>query len=180
MSSLEFGSSVTGCYGPQQQFNTNNQCYISFPHLCAKLTSMCFQHHKKLLQAGIYVCTPKCVSHVCENWEILHTFKSPKFLGLCLDSVWDMWEGHTWRTETMASVRAGTQWGGWMKMQEELRKNCLNCRGHENLGSGWREVAGLCLCSSCVSFGRITQSRSYSFFHFRSLMAVVFSASELQ
>lgn len=22
----------------------------------------------------------------------------------------------------MASVRAGTQWGGWMKMQEELRK----------------------------------------------------------
>lgn len=71
---------------------------FSFSWLFAKLTSTHFQHHKKLLQAHIHVCKPKCKSRGCRKQEILHIFKSHRFLVLCLVSAWDVCEGRVWRT----------------------------------------------------------------------------------
>lgn len=135
---------------------------FSFFQLFAKLPCTYFQHHKRLLQADIHVCTPTCESHRCRKQEILDTFKSPKFLGLRLGSVWDVCEGHIWRTTTTASVTAGTQWGGWKKIGG-MKKNCLNNRGLEKLHT-W------------VVWQYSTQIRPHSCFR----SAMVFSAGQLQ
>lgn len=44
---------------------------FSFFQLFAKFTCTYFQHHKKLLQADIHVCTATCESHGCRKQEFL-------------------------------------------------------------------------------------------------------------
>lgn len=158
MSSSEFVCSVmvqSAC-DLQRQYSTNNYSYLFlFLAICTFYYKVLFQHHKKLLQADICVYTQNYESRGCKNQEILHTFKSPGFLGLALDSVQDVCQGHV-KDKTSVSVMTGSQWGRWKKTQEKLRKNCLNHhKGLEKHGSGWRGVAGLYLCSACLWFDSI-------------------------
>lgn len=149
---------------------------FSFSQLFANLIITYFPHHKKLLQADIHVCTLKYESHGCKNQEILQIFKSPRFLVLYSGSVWDVW-----RTKMTASVMAGTQWDGRKKMQEELRKNIWtteNMKSMAQYGKGWQD----CTCAPHVwGLAALHSDQTPLLLHvFRSLMAMVFSAGELQ
>lgn len=133
MSSLEFGPSVTGCQLATASSNSSIQtisaafsfptclqnlpvCVFNITRSCYNLASMCAHqnvYHVSMKTGKYFTLLNHSSSWVCV-WILC---------GICVK---DICEGQDY------GICEGryTQWGGWMKMQEELRKKCLNYRGH--------------------------------------------------